>query len=130
MTGTTAAAATTAGATGVPGGDAAVTGGSTDSVDAATNESTPEPIVVSDAGSEVITDSELDLSDEIERFYDARNDSYGEDFDSDLELNSDDEDDGDYVRGTGAYYGGYGRCFKCGKWHTTVLSIWIACASV
>ena len=94
-----------------------------DSVDAPSvdNAAGAEPILVSDAESEVITDSEEDeedsenmddfLSDEFDRY-----DRYRGSDHSDSEMNSDeDEEDGDYVRGTGAYFGGFGRCFRCGE---------------
>lgn len=80
-----------------------------DTVDGATvNQDTAavDPILVSDAESEVITDS-----DDSEHYYSY--DRYrGIDSEEDSNSNSDD-DDGDYVRGRG-YYGGYGRCFRCG----------------
>lgn len=101
---------------GPPGAAATVTH---DSVDAPSvdNAAGAEPIVVSDAESEVITDSEEEDSENMDDYFSDEFDRYdryhGSDR-SDSEMNSDDGDE-DHVEGTGAYYGGYGRCFICGE---------------
>ena len=88
-----------------------------DSVDAPSvdNAAGAEPIVVSDADSGEVTDSEDEqfLREEQERFL---YDMFDESDNTGSELNSDDDElPGGYVRGTGGYFGGYGRCFKCGE---------------
>ncbi|KAK7504137.1 hypothetical protein BaRGS_00004441, partial [Batillaria attramentaria] len=80
-----------------------------DSVDAS-DPVGAEPILVSDVESETSTNSNEDdeFSSDVDR-YDS--------FDRYHSFTDTEEDsDGDYVRGNGgAYYGGYGRCFKCGS---------------
>lgn len=82
-----------------------------DSVDGnVVHPDTSVPIVVIDVESDDETDSNEDnFSSDWDR-YDS--------FDRYRSLSDDEEEDseGDYIRGSGrSYYGGYGRCFKCGS---------------
>ncbi|XP_076442445.1 E3 ubiquitin-protein ligase rnf8-like [Babylonia areolata] len=120
---TTAASADAAAAateTTVPSVGATITIGSPDeSVDGAVVDyaAAAAPILISDVDSDSDNDSMGGMSDELERILYGHNilEDDDDDFGSGHTNSEEEEDnDGDYVRGTGAYYGGYGRCFKCG----------------
>ncbi|KAL8618343.1 hypothetical protein ACOMHN_047415 [Nucella lapillus] len=105
------------GGAGVPAVGAVITIGSETDIDNLVNDpAVAEAILVSDVESDGLSDSDdgdnLDSSEDLhhERRYLDRF-GYEHLFDN---ATDEDEEEEDYVGGTGAYFGGYGRCFKCG----------------